>query len=88
MISRAVSAQVERFPEHNGERGHSEGWRALARNGYSPERAILSDLKRNRVKLARKLAVSAVRDAHHFLFPVPNFLLVCERWRSSDRGGR
>ena len=44
LISQAVSAELELFLEHHGERRDGEGRRAVVRNGYLPEREVLTGI--------------------------------------------
>ncbi len=44
LISQAVSAELELFLEHHGERRDGEGRRAVVRNGYLPSREVLTGI--------------------------------------------
>ena len=44
LISQAVSTELELLLEHHGERREGEGRRAVVRNGYLPEREVLTGI--------------------------------------------
>ena len=44
LISQAVSAELELFLEHHSERRDGEGRRAVVRNGYLPQREVLTGI--------------------------------------------
>jgi len=44
LISQAVSAELELFLDHHRERRDGEGRRAVVRNGYLPEREVLTGI--------------------------------------------